>query len=54
MQIGCKKFLFQNMKKYYSSLNKNVFDFLPFTFHINPLDCEETLKNFKEILLEKA
>ncbi len=32
--LGNKKALFYNMKLYYSSKSKNVFDYLPLTYHI--------------------
>jgi len=32
--IGNKKALFQTMSEYYGKTNKNVFDYLPLTFHI--------------------
>ncbi|CAG9327183.1 unnamed protein product [Blepharisma stoltei] len=32
--LSDKKFLYMNMKKYYSALRKNVFNYLPLTFHI--------------------
>jgi hypothetical protein len=32
--IGNKKALFYNLRQYYTLLNKNVFDYLPLTFHI--------------------
>ena len=40
--IGNKKALFQIMNSYYSSINENVFDYLPLTFHIcNGLEDEQ-------------
>lgn len=32
--LADKKFLYSNMKQYYSCLRKDVFDYLPLTFHI--------------------
>src|SRR2546428_476034 len=32
--IGSKKLLFYNMKGYYDAMRKDVFSFLPLTFHI--------------------
>lgn len=32
--LGNKKLLFYNMRSYYESMNKHVFDYLPLTFHI--------------------
>ena len=32
--IGNKKALFATMSEYYSKINKDVFDYLPLTFHI--------------------
>ena len=32
--IGNKKALFHTMSGYYKSINKEVFDYLPLTFHI--------------------
>jgi tubulin monoglycylase TTLL3/8 len=32
--LGNKKALFYNLKEYYSLIGKNVFDYVPLTFHI--------------------
>jgi hypothetical protein len=32
--LADKKFLYINMKKYYSAIGENVFDYLPLTFHL--------------------
>jgi tubulin polyglutamylase TTLL1/tubulin monoglycylase TTLL3/8 len=32
--LGNKKALFATMKQYYQASNKNVFEYLPLTFHI--------------------
>ncbi len=33
--LGNKKALFATMKRYYEACDKNVFDYLPLTFHIS-------------------
>ena len=32
--LGNKKALFYNLKEYYNLIGKNVFDYVPLTFHI--------------------
>ena len=47
--LGNKKALYYGMKKYYSSVNENVFDFLPLTFHVHSTeDSDEQFADFKE------
>ena len=33
--LGNKKALFYSLRKYYTLLGKNVFDYIPLTFHIS-------------------
>jgi tubulin---tyrosine ligase len=43
--IGNKKALFQTMSEYYSKMNKDVFEYLPLTFHIKQgINDDEYLK----------
>lgn len=34
--LSDKKYLYKNMKEYYTKIGKNVFEYLPLTFHIDP------------------
>ena len=51
--LSNKKGLFKSLKKYYQVLGKNVFDYIPITFHVknteNDLDFEEFVESFMEI-----
>jgi hypothetical protein len=44
--IGNKKALFYNLRQYYTLLNKNVFDYLPLTFHIKKGVDDREYKQF--------
>ena len=44
--LGSKKLLFYNMRNYYESLKKDVFDYLPITFHIKEGKKDEEFKKF--------
>lgn len=44
--IGNKKAMFYNMRQYYSLTGKDVFDFLPLTFHIKKGMDDKEYKNF--------
>ncbi len=43
--LGNKKALFYNMKAYYENQNKNVFDYLPLTFHVTSF-ADESWSSF--------
>ena len=48
-ELADKKYLYKNMKEYYSALGENVFDYLPLTFHVeSPQDPE--FKEFQNYL----
>lgn len=50
--IGNKKALFYNMNIYYESQGKNVFEYLPLTFHVQSLK-DENWKKFKKAFEER-
>lgn len=39
--ITNKKALFKNLSKYYTSIDKNPFEFIPVTYHVNGTDDEQ-------------
>ena len=45
--LSSKKWLFLNMKNYYSSLDQDVFDVIPLTFHIKNGENDPEYLNFK-------
>ncbi|KRX06925.1 hypothetical protein PPERSA_07088 [Pseudocohnilembus persalinus] len=50
--LSNKNALFHNMKKYYSLVKENVFDYLPLTFHIKQGDKDPEFKKFTEYFQE--
>lgn len=56
--LANKKGLFKSLKNYYTALNKNVFDYVPLTFHIknghNDLELINLESEFKSIEIEKS
>jgi Tubulin-tyrosine ligase family len=55
--LSDKKYLYLNMKKYYSAINENVFDYLPLTFHIEKAEDDinfmEFIKVFENLKAKK-
>ncbi|CAG9322135.1 unnamed protein product [Blepharisma stoltei] len=47
-----KKALYRNMKAYYTSLGKNVFDYLPLTFHLVNGENDEIFTEFSQCFEE--
>lgn len=47
--LADKKYLYINMKKYYSAVGENVFDYLPLTFHIESVDDENGFSDFTKV-----
>ncbi|OMJ79072.1 hypothetical protein SteCoe_20973 [Stentor coeruleus] len=47
--LADKKYLYFNMKKYYSSIGEDVFDYLPLTFHIQNADDENGFSEFTRV-----
>ncbi|KRX03061.1 hypothetical protein PPERSA_10142 [Pseudocohnilembus persalinus] len=52
-QLGNKKALFYNMQQYYTLQKKNVFDYLPLTFHIKNGLQDKEFKNFLRFFREQ-
>ncbi|OMJ87511.1 hypothetical protein SteCoe_10765 [Stentor coeruleus] len=47
--LADKKYLYINMKRYYSAIGENVFDYLPLTFHIESIDDESGFSDFTKV-----
>ena len=51
--ISNKKALYYNLKKYYEAINKNPFEYIPLTFHVQK-DGDNEWNNFEKAFNEKA
>jgi hypothetical protein len=47
--LADKKFLYINMKRYYSAIGENVFDYLPITFHLQHGEDDQSFFNFVQV-----
>jgi len=52
MQLGNKKSLYENMKKYYDLINKDIYEIMPMTFHIANGILDPEFTKFHEIFLQ--